>query len=207
MTYRISQTDPAQLSTEEIHEEIAGFSVLAAEVVARWAALLRELSVRRAPHPMFNHPVMQFWRSIVEYKLSPRAAVLLADRNKGAMIRAVLPLPIGEQERIAEGKELPVAMLTDTGDIIRDDKPITRMDQQTIRRVFGPSGIRSFDEQREILKEEAKVHRIGTVTVLHEEGALKIGNQKLTPDELRKALWALGYDLTLRQGYAPIAAE
>jgi len=197
MTYSISQTDPCSLSTEEIHEEIAGFSVLATEVVQRWAALLKELSTRRASHPMFQHPVMQFWQSIAECKLSPRAAVLLADRNMGTMIRAVLPLPIAEQEAIAEGREVPVAARSETGEIKSDDVPIHRMDAATIKRAFGPEGIRTVHEQAEMIRAEGKIERHGAITVDRIHGRLRVGNQTFTPDEFESAFLALGYKIVL----------
>lgn len=195
MTYSISQTDPANLSTEEIHKEIASFATLAAEVVDRWAVLLKELSKRRAPHPMFRHPVMQFWESIAEHKLSPRAAVLLADRKRGTMIRAVLPLPIVEQEAIAEGREIPVAVRTEAGEIKADHLPIHRMDPATMNRAFGPEGIRSVYEQTEIIRAVGRIERHGAITVLRDEVMLKIGNQKVKPEDLRGPLLALGYRL------------
>jgi len=202
MTYSISQTDPAQLSTEEIHEEIASFATLASEVVARWAVLLKELSKRRAPHPMFRHPVMQFWESIAECRLSPRAAVLLADRNRGTMIRAVLPLPIVEQEAIAEGREIPVAVQTDIGEIKSDNVPIHRMDAATMKRAFSTKGIRTVHEQAEIIRAEGKVERHGSITVDRTHGRLRIGNQTFTPDEFEAAFLALGYKIVLARDEA-----
>lgn len=194
MTYSISQTDPATLSTEEIHEEIASFATLAAEVVDRWAVLLKELARRRAPHPMFRHPVMQFWESIAECKLSPRAAVLLADRNRGTMIRAVLPLSVKDQDGIAEGRAVAVAVQTDTGEIKSDDMPITRMDPATLKRAFGPDGIRTVHEQAEMIRAEGKVQRVGSLVVLRDEGVMKAGNMKLTPEEVAKAMRELGWE-------------
>lgn len=197
MTYSISQTDPASLSTEEILDEIASFATLAAEVVDRWASLLKVLAERRVSHPMFAHPVMQFWKSITDKSLAPEAAVLLADRSKGKMIRAVLPLPRFEQIEVAEGKEISVARLDEDGTLNIEHMPIMRMPSETIDRVFGPRGIRDVQAQEIILRQAARVQKIGAVTVNKEEGIFKIGNQKLTPEDIRPALLELGYSLVL----------
>lgn len=197
MTAHISQTDPQKLSTKEILAEIDGFKSLAVAVVERWAALLKELAERRVGHPMFRHPVMQFWRSIAEQELHPEAVVLLADRDKGKMIRAVMPLSRDMQLEVAKGEPVPVATLTDTGEIKSDHVPIHRMDAATLKRAFGPDGIRPVHEQAEMIRAEGKIIRIGSVTVLEEEGVFKIGNQKITPEEIARAAPRLGYKLVL----------
>lgn len=197
MTTHISQTNPANLTTEEILAEIASFQGLAVAVLERWAALLKELAARRVPHPMFRHPVLQFWKSIADKALHPEAAVLLADRKRGDMIRAVLPLKPAEQLEVANGEPVPVARLTDTGEIKSDDVPIMRMDPSTLKRAFGPEGIRTVHEQAEMIRAEGKIERIGAVTVLRDEQMLKIGNQKIKPEDLKGPLLALGYSLDL----------
>lgn len=197
MTTHISQTNPANLTTEEILAEIASFQGLAVAVLERWAALLKELSERRVRHPMFRHPVLQFWRSIADKALHAEAAVLLADRKRGDMIRAVLPLKPAEQLEVANGAPVPVATLNDAGEIRSDDVPIHRMDPATLKRAFGPEGIRTVHEQAEMIRAEGKIERVGAVTVLRGEGLLRIGNQKIRPEDLKGPLAALGYTLDL----------
>lgn len=197
MTYSISQIDPSGLSTEEITSEIDGFIELAEEVVARLSVLLKELRRRRQPHPFFQHTVLRFWESIAEQTLHPKAAMILANRD---MIKAVLPLPRQQQVQIAHGLDIAVATITDTGHIRSDDMPIHRMDPATLRRAFGPEGIRSVHEQAEMIRAEGRVEKHGMITVLRDETMLKIGNQKIKPEDLRGPLLALGYRLDLTRG-------
>lgn len=205
MSTHISQTVPAKLSTKEILAEIDGFKSLAVAVVERWAALLKELAERRVGHEMFSHPVMQFWKSIAEQELHPEAAVLLADKDKGKMIRAVMPLPRDMQLEVAKGEPVPIATLADTGEIKSDDIPIHRMDVKTLKRAFGPDGIRTVHEQAEMIRAEGRVEKHGMITVLRDESMLKIGNQKIKPEDLRGPLFALGYRLVLTREKQPEA--
>lgn len=196
MTYRISQSDPATLSTEEISAEIDGFIELAEEVVARLSVLLAELRKRRQPHPFFQHAVLRFWESIADQTLHPKAAIILANRD---MIKAIIPLPHKDQLEIAYGRHVPVAVTRADGSVASDDMPIQRMDTATLRRAFGPAGLRTVHEQIEMIREEGSVTRIGMITVLRDEQALKIGNQKIRPEDLKGPLAALGYSLDLRR--------
>jgi len=197
MTNHISQTDPRTLSTEEIFAEIDGFKSLAVNVLKRWSALLAELKRRRVPNIMFNHPVLKFWESINDQSLDAEAAVLLADKRDGRMIKSVLPLPPKKQVAIARGEPVPVATVADTGEIKSDDVPIFRMDAPTLKRAFGPEGIRPVHVQADMIRAEGKIERMGAITVLRDEQALKIGNQKIRPEDLKGPLAALGYTLDL----------
>lgn len=203
MTYSISQADPASLSTEELTAEIDSFIELAEEVVARLSVLLAELRKRRQPHPFFQHAILRFWESIANQTLHPKAAIILANRD---MIKAIIPLPREEQLEIAQGRYVPVAVTLADGSVASDDMPIQRMDTATLRRAFGPCGLRSIYEQAEMIREEGKITRIGMVTVLRDEVMLKIGNQKIRPEDLKGPLAALGYSLDLRRNSGSDAA-
>lgn len=194
MSYRISQADPTRMTTEDLHAELAGFTALAAEVAARMAVVLAELRRRRQSHPFFHHPVLGFFQSIADKHLSPEAAVVLGNRD---LIKAVLPLPHAEQVAIAYGKEIPVATVNPFGAIVTEQLPIRRMDADTLKRAFGPDGIRTADEQAEIIRTQGRNERHGMITVIREEQVLKIGNQKIRPEDLKGPLAALGYSLDL----------
>lgn len=194
MTYSISQTPPASLSTEELLEEIASFKALAVEVVTRYSAILSELKARKQYHAFMQHPVLAFFKEIAAGDLHPEAALTLGNRN---LIAAVTPLAPEQQLEIARGATVPVARQTDAGEIVSDDAPITRMDDATLKRAFGPDGVRPVHQQAEMIRAEGKVDRMGAITVIREEQVLKIGNQKIKPEELKGPLAALGYTLDL----------
>ena len=192
MAYTISQTDPATLKTEELLEEISSFKTLAAEVAERYAALLKELKKRRKHHPFMRHPALSFFEEIAAQELDAEAAINLSNRE---MIKAILPLPRGDQKSISHGTPIQVATRNAAGAIVLDEMPITRMDKAHLKRAFGPDGIRPANEQEELLRAEARITRHGAISVLKDEVALKIGNQKIKPEELAAPLLALGYRL------------
>ena len=194
MTYHISQTDPAALTTAELLDEIASFTQLAVEVVARYALILAELKRRRQFHAFMRHPVLSFFQAIAAGTLVPEAALILGNR---ALISAVMPLPSARQIEIAHGATIDVAVQTPLGEIRGEPMGILRMDPDTLRRVFGPDGIRPLHEQADIIRAEGKIERHGAITVLRDEHLLKIGNQKIRPEDLRGPLAALGYRMAL----------
>ena len=194
MAYIISRRDPASMETKEIFAEFDGFTALAVEVVERYSALLVELRKRREPHPFFRHTVLAFFQHIADQQLSPEAAIILGNQ---AMIKAVLPLSHEDQVAVAYGREVAIARISGTGKIVSDDVPIQRMDPATMSSAFGPEGIRPVHEQAEIIRTEGRIERHGMVTVLRDEVMLKIGNQKIKPEELKGPLLALGYTLSV----------
>lgn len=199
MAYRISNTDPSKMTTEELTAELDGFVQLAVEVAARMSVILAELRKRRKPHPFFHHPVLRFFQAIADGALHPEAAILLAN---GDLIKAVIPLPRQRQLEVAYGAEIPVAVTAPDGKIKSDDMPIQRMDPATLRRAFGPDGIRTVHQQIAMIRDEGKIERHGMITVLRDEGLLKISNQKIRPEDLRGPLLALGYSLDLSRNTA-----
>lgn len=207
MSLSISQADPKQLSTREILDEMSGFAALAAAVVERWAVLLKELASRRVGHPMFHHPVMQFWMSIENHTLSAEAAIQLAGCRDGRMIRAVLPLSLSEQVEVANGLEIPVAVLTEAREVKTEHMPIHRMDIATLIRVFGPDGIRGLSEQERMLRATKEVVRVGRLSVVVDDGVLKVGNMKLLPREVAKAMEMLGWECRWVGGVVKSTAE
>lgn len=196
MTHTVSQTDPAEMTTEGLLAEIDGFKFLAVEVVERLSLIMSELHKRRQPHPFFHDRIMRFWQSISDQTLAAEAAIILANRD---MIKAIIPLPRSEQIDIANGRGIPVATITPDGRIKSDDIPIRRMDPATLKRAFGPDGIRTVHEQAEMIRAAGRVERIGAITVLRDEHVIKIGNQKIAPEDLRGPLRALGYRVELER--------
>ena len=194
MPYRISQADPSKMTTEDLHAELESFKELAVEVVQRMAVILAEMRRRKQRHFLHHHAILGFYRSLADKTLSAEAAVILAQQP---LIKAVLPLPHADQIAIAYGKEIPVAVVNSFGAIVTEAMPIRRMDADTIKRAFGPEGIRTAEAQAEMIRTQSRIERHGMVTVIREEQVLKIGNQKIRPEDLKGPLAALGYSLDL----------
>lgn len=181
------------MATEEIISELEGFKDLAASIAKRMAILLKELRSRRIPHPLFFHPIMRFFEEISGDALHPEAAVLLGQRK---LIRSVLPLSKSQQLDIAKGCDLPVVMIDPSNTIVHSKSSIFQMSPATLRIVFGPDGLRSLAEQEDIIR-KSRCAKFGSITVLSDLSMLKIGNQKIAPEDLKLPLRTLGYDLRL----------
>lgn len=192
MIYTVSQRSPQTMTTEDLIGELDGFTALAADLARRLSLVLKELRARRIRHTHHFHTVLMFFAEIADNRLDAEAAVLLANTDR---IRAVLPLPAEQQRAIARGEEVPVAVRLPSGAITHDRLPIRRMDDSTRRRAFGPKGIRPLEEQTAMIQAENRVERHGMITILRDEVMLKIGNQRIRPEELRQPLLALGFRL------------
>jgi len=194
MTYKIAQNAPAKMKTADLLAELDGFKQLAIEVTERLSAILVELRSRRESHAFFSHPVLRFFESIADESLNAEAAIILAN---GPMIKAVMHLPHDQQLAVARGQDIAVAVIQPSGQMANENLPIQRMGPDLLKRVFGDQGIRSVAAQSAIIRQNSKTERYGMVTVLQDETMLKIGNQKITPEDLRGPLLALGYTLEL----------
>lgn len=181
------------MATEDIISAFGQIQVLAADVVMWYAEALKELRKRGIMNNLFQHAILRFWKSLLDESLSPIAAIHLGN---SALIKAVLPLQREEQEEVAMGRPVPVATVTDTGEIRSDDLPITRMDSPTLKRAFGPEGIRPVHEQAEMIRAEGVVKKVGGFTVYANEGAIRC-NRKFSLDELPAVAAQLGYRLTV----------
>jgi len=194
MTYSISQTDPAKLTTEDLIAEIGGFKELAAKTVKRLSLILKELNARRVKHDLMRDRIMRFWEDLAEDRLDPEAAIRLGNRE---LIKCILPLPRHEQIAIATDKPVPVAVKTDTGEIKSDDRPLRLMDRATMKRAFGPDGIRTVHEQSEMIRAAGRVRPSVSVIALPDEMMIKVGREKVRPEDLRGPLLALGYTIEM----------
>ena len=195
MMHTTPQTDPDTMTISEKLAEIAGFKDYAVKTVKRLAILMRSLRKDGAKNiPNSTHAVLKFYQEIANETLNPEAAILL---KNASMIKAVMHLPHDQQLAVARGQEIAVAVIQSSGQMANENLPIQRMGPDLLKRVFSEHGIRSLKGQSAIIRENGKTERHGMVTVLQDEVMLKIGNQKITPEELRGPLMALGYSLEL----------
>jgi hypothetical protein len=191
-------TPPEQMSTEQLLVAIDSIRILSVEVVEYLSEVLKELRARRVRHDFFADRILRFWSSIADQSLAAEAAILLANQFT---IKAILPLPRLDQIAIAKGRVVAVAVMQADGTISSDDLPINRMDAATLRRAFGPEGIRSVYEQADIIRNEGKTDRHGMMTLMLDEHMAKIGNQKIKLEDMAELLRMAGY--TVEMTHAP----
>jgi hypothetical protein len=196
-------TPPSEMSTEALLSAIEGIRELAVDVVEYLSEVLAELRKRGEKHPFFNDRILRFWLEINDQELSAEAAIGLANRP---MIKAILPLPHADQIAIAHGRDVAVATLNNSGDIKSDDMPIHRMDGPTLKRAFGPDGIRSVHDQGEMIKAAGRVQRHGMFTWDEQSGRVRVGNQTFTWEDadIKAVARRAGYSIVLTRSLGDV---
>jgi len=181
-----------QMDVNQLLTFIDGIRALSIDVVEQLSEALSELRKHRVKHHFFNDRILSFWREINSKQLAAEAAIGLANRP---MIMAVLPLPHKDQVEITHGKEIAVANYEGKTEHL----PIHRMDGPTLKRAFGPDGIRSIKAQAEMIHAAGKIERIGMITILRDENAVKVSGVKLTWEEIGRAARQAGHRLILNE--------
>lgn len=163
-------------------------------------ACVSALVLQDRGHDLSRLPeVFRYAEDIAYGRLSPSAAWPLA-RFPWA-VKAILPLSLEEQDAIADGKKIKVAVRKD-GRIMFDDLSIYSMSYSQISMVFSDEGITPASEQGEWLhkSDHAEVAKSSTkkvvVSYVIESQKLKINRGgELSVDDLIPALAALGYSV------------
>lgn len=201
MKFQRPNTPPAEMTSEELRNVVDSIRELAVDVVEYLSEVMAVFASRKERHPFMADRILRFWREINDQRLSAEAAIYLANAK---LIKPILPLSHDEQIRIARGEPVAIAIMTETGEIRSDDTQIHRMDDATLKRAFGPDGIRTVHAQAELIRAEGKVQRVGMITVLRDQRALKIGNQTIQPEEIAKAMASLGWECRWVGGMAKV---
>lgn len=130
----LAALDAAMLATEA---EMRRFCIFAAVAEAR------ELPTRLLPQ------VARMARDVAEGRLSIHAAWVLGGRD--ALLRHLLVLPLADQDRLADGGKVKIAIRNDQGRIVSAEKTIWDMTEAERVRAFGAQGIRDWTVQGELL--------------------------------------------------------
>jgi hypothetical protein len=204
MNRTVSQNDPDTMTISEKLAELDGFKDFAVGAVKRMSLLMR--SLHKDGHrniPGSRNAILSFYEAIAGDTLHPEAAALLAN---GPMIKAVMPLPHTQQIEIANGWEVPVATRTMEGEVKSDGMPIQRMDGPTLKRAFGPEGIRSVYDQAEMIKEAGRVQRHGMFTWDEQSGRVRVGNQTFTWEDadIKAVARRAGYSIVLTRSLGDV---
>jgi hypothetical protein len=180
-------------STNDIRAELDQIVSDTAEWMERAAALLVELRRRRENHPLMQSNVLRFFKLIDNRRLSAEA-VLAVGGNRN-LVRALEKLPLAEQVRVAKDQPVQVVEISPEGKEVIAQRSIGHLSQSALDRVFGPDGIRSIQEQREMLGAPPDRERVDGIIVDRSARKIIIGRKQFSPLELAGALKALGYEV------------
>lgn len=188
----------SNISTADLRAELDQIVDDTAEWMERAAAILVELRARKESHPLMHSNVLRFFKGIAGGSLSSKA-VLAVGGNRN-LVRALHGLPLGEQDAIATERPVQVVEISPEGKHVIVDRTITTLSQSALDRVFGEKGLRSIEEQKQMLGQETHKERISGFLVDRKASVIVFGNKRVTPFDLIAPLKALGYRIEKIKG-------
>jgi len=180
-------------STEDIRSELDQIVSDTAEWLHRAAVLLVELRKRREKHPLMSSNTLRHFKLIADGKLDAAAALAVGGNRN--LVRALSRLPFAEQLPYATQRTVQVVEHTADGREDLADRHITHLSQDALDRVFSEDGLRSIEEQREMIGKPPNRERVEGIIVDHDEKSIVVSRHHLRPRDLIKPLKALGYEL------------
>lgn len=169
--------DLAKIPTEQLQEELRRTLEVTVESLVRTAAIVRELEHRGIDLSELRIGLAGYLRQIAHGRLSAKAVVRFAERP--LLLRAVSDLPLEEQERLADGEPVKLAVFGDHGQV--DHRMVDPLDLSAdqIRLIFGGPVIRSVSQQVPLLEDRrvratrrASSPASGRITADRERGGL-----------------------------------
>lgn len=187
------------LSTADLRAELHRVLSVTAESLRRLAVIVRILEERGEDLSDLRLGLISYLRRIAYGQLVPELVVRYASHHE--LLRHAASLPMPDQERLANGEQVPLVVRVAGGQHeVRMADP-SNMRREQITQVFGPHGLRDPDEQTLILdarsdEKSGDVPRLkcGEITVDRRRGRLIIRNKPFTPAEILAALAALHGD-------------
>jgi hypothetical protein len=196
-----SQTDLSTRSTDELRAQLAETLEITVANLLRMAAIVAELERRGVDLADLRLGLVGYLRQIAHGRLAARAVVRFAERP--LLLRSVSSLPLPDQERLAEGERVQLAVHQEGAVTHRLVDPLDLSADQ-VRRVFGRDGLRTVEQQVPLLEERRaaprkRAPRRGTVSADSERSGLRIGRSFAPLEEVLAALAELAdadYDET-----------
>lgn len=191
MTELIINDEP----TESLKERLSGLLARTASDLVEMASIVSELDRRGEDLSGLRIGLTGYLRRIAAGTLAPEAVVRFASAPR--LLDAVSTLPLTEQQRLASGEPVELAVWHgDTVDSRRfDPLSLTTLQQ---RQVFGDGRIRSVEDQipllthTQTLTRSRQPKRLGKVRADKSRGVLLINRTEVSPGEILSALAELG---------------
>lgn len=159
--------------------------------------LLNELRQRSFNHPLMGHPLYRKFDKVASGVLTPKAVLGFA--GYPTALELIQNVDTEMQDRLAAGEKVPVVSKDTAGRYVFEQKPVLQMDASTLKRVFGPDGIRSREDQEHMLaaelKQPVKVKVTASIAVIPKKEKIQVGKTTISLDDMREPLRLLGYKL------------
>lgn len=157
------------LSREQLREALAESLGRTAIELVRLAWIVRLLEERGEDLTDLKLDLIPTLRLIAYGQLSPELVV--RHGHSGPMMRVARGLPLPDQERLARGERVPMAILMPNGTIDQQMADPALMTADQVRQVFAVGRMRSVEEQVLLLRDrpqrkpKRKAQAVGRVTV------------------------------------------
>lgn len=139
-----------EMTLEELRAELARCVRATAESLVYLAAIWAELESRGEDLSALRTGLSAYLPLIASGRADPAAVVAFA--GQPTLLRAIVQLPIAEQQRLAAGGMVPVVVQTPEGVEAEREIAPTMLSAAEVRRVFAPGVVRSPAEQSQILR-------------------------------------------------------
>lgn len=201
-------SDYKNYTVAELFKQFEDLESEGVQVFTARCHILNELAARGETHPKMGKGIYAYSEDICSGQLSGAAVFVLAGRD--FILQKMRGMPLAQQNDIANGKVmLPVAEMNSAGDIVVNEKPVSRITPTVAEMVFTKGDIRSPEKQKQIvaekekLKQKAKVYAlphksdIVEIIVNKSDNTVTVGKTTVDITILLKALVAGGVNVMM----------
>jgi hypothetical protein len=182
----------AELSTEELRDELARSLDVTVQSLVRVAWIVRTLEERGEDLSELQLCLLHVLRRIAFGQVLPELVIRFAAQP--ALLNRVQVLPIPDQRRLASGEPIELVIWTaENGFDRRNVNPIL-LSREQMGQVFGPEGVRPEAEQIALLeargrpKSKPAPPQVGRIHVDQARGGLRIGKTFIPQGDVLDAL-------------------
>jgi hypothetical protein len=140
----------AALDTPSLRAELGRALRVTAESLVYLAAIWHELENRGEDLASLRTGLSAYLPLIASGRADPQAVVAFA--GQPTLLRAIIQLPIAEQQRLAAGGTITIVIQTPEGEEAQREVSPTLLSAAETRRVFAPGVVRSPAEQSRMLR-------------------------------------------------------
>lgn len=163
--------------------------------------VLAEMSLRQHYDPLMRCGFYRHYEKIANGALGLTAAIALGGYDVG--LKAIAGLPAAEQDRLANGGTVKVAVHTENGEMRIEERRLLELTRAETNMALSEDGYRAPADQKKILaKRNPVVHRSPSMVNIRvdlDNEEIVIGRVRIPVAELTAPLKELGFKLTRRK--------
>ena len=176
-----SSNELTQMTTEELRQELGKAITVTAESLHYMGLVWRELEYRGEDLSSLRQGIGAYLPLIASGRL--RAEIVVRYAGKSMLLKKMSELPLDEQDALLQDENIHV-IETDKDGIKVNTVNLSQIRTDQIRTVFGPTGIRSLEQQKKIVeysnsKNKSSRKRDAIINISN-DGTLHFGKRHVT---------------------------